>query len=152
MKKYLLVLTFALFVSCVSLAQNIGEKLPDTRGVTYTFDNGHKANVRIADHRLQIVFLDEKDLVEQPPYRRAIVRIDRLQANGDDMNLVLRADDSVPYLTHPRFIEPPLSFKIHVIFYADDEGNEGKVSFPTSFFRWGDDASGDAGTSSDTAQ
>jgi hypothetical protein len=141
MKKLFLVLLFAIFVSSATFAQKIGEKLPDERGALFPFETGHKANVRIGDHKLQIVFLDENNLVEEAPYKRAVVRIDRLQAGGDDLNLVLRAEDSIPYLSHPRFIEPPLTFRIHVIFYANDQGDEGKVSFPMTYFRWENAAS-----------
>ena len=135
MRRIISVLAFMLFVSSAAFAQNVGEKLPDDKGAFFTFDNGHKANVRIDDHRLQIVFIDDKDLVEQTPYKRAIVRIDRNKSN-DDTNLLMREDASVPYLTHPRFIDPPLSFRIHVIFYPDEESDDGKISFPTALFKW----------------
>jgi hypothetical protein len=146
MRKLLFVLALFLFGSATAFAQNVGEKLPDEKGVFFTFDNGHRANVRIADHKLQIVFLNEKNLVEQSPYKRAIVRVDRLHANDDDLVLAMNEDPSVPYLTHSRFIQPPLSFRIRVIFYPDAESDEGKVAFPITFFRWELDDSGDTGS------
>jgi hypothetical protein len=144
MKRIFSIIAVLIFATCAAFAQSVGEKLPDTRGVIFTFDNGHKANVRIADHKLQIVFLDSNDRIEQTPFKRAVVRVDRLHANDDDMNFVMREAPDVPYLTHPRFIQPPLSFRIHVIFYPDSDSDEGKISYPMTFFRWEDSDGGEA--------
>ena len=138
MKKLAFVLFSIFFATSASFAQTIGEKMPDAKGLVYELEDGQTLNLRIADHKLQLVFLDKDGLVEQTPFKRAVVRIDRIKANGGDLNFLMREDPSVPYMTHPRFIQPPLAFKVHILLYPDENDDEGKLSIPTRYFSWND--------------
>jgi hypothetical protein len=117
-------------------AQNVGEPLSDGKGLTLQCSDGNTVNVRIADHRIQLYFLDSGGLVEKCPYQKVIFRIDRPQKHSGDENLVLRPTDDVPYLTHPRFIEPPYTFQIHLSMYPSEDTDEGRVSLPQTMFHW----------------
>jgi hypothetical protein len=119
-----------------AFAQSIGEPLADGKGLTLQCPDGGSVNVRIADHRIQLYFLDSAGLVEKCPYQKVILRIDRPQVHNGDENLVLRPTDDVPYLTHPRFIEPPYIFQIHLAMYPAEDTDEGRVSLPQTMFRW----------------
>ena len=111
-------------------AQKVGEPLADNEGVAVQLDGSHSLNVRIVDHRMRVIFLDEKSLVERCPFQRVSIRVERTRAQGDDISLVMRPKPDVPYVEHARFIKPPYTFRIHIVLYPNEDSDEGKVSIP----------------------
>ena len=132
MKVFPLTFLALLFMSLIGHAQEVGDRLPDDKGVTFSYDqSGHTCNVRIGDdHRILVFFLDTEGKIEYCPFKKVIIRLENLPRN-DETQIVFHSGTDAPYLTCKRFIRPPNNFRLKVFLYPSDEGSAGRISVPT---------------------
>jgi hypothetical protein len=135
-KAFALFAALAVFVACGLSAQKVGEAWPDTRGLVVKFSDGHSMNLRMEENRLQMVFLDEKSLVEKPPFAKAIVRLDPRSKKEDETVLVLRPGETASALVNARILRPPHSWNIVILLYPEEDSDKGRITIASTPFMW----------------
>jgi hypothetical protein len=135
-------LAFALWLAFVGTLQalGVGDKLPDDKGLTLGYAEGKSVCLRMEDHHLQLFFIDGKGLLETCSFKRVIIRVDRTNANDDDLILSMHGADNPLWLENKRFIKPPYVFRVTIIMYPNENDDEGRILIPTTMFHWTDDA------------
>lgn len=73
-------------------------------------------NVRFVGNNVAVIFLNPDGLVTKPPEIVKLI-VDGKRPNDDDDAFVFRMemDDTQTYFFHPRFIRPPLRFRIRLV-------------------------------------
>lgn len=133
-----MVLFFLLALGSVINGQTIGQALSDNRGLMIDVQGRITLNVRLVDRRMQLVFIDGKGLVTECPFRRVIVHVQRMGMNTPEIHLTMRPVPGKGFLTHPRIIPPPDSYKVRILLYPREEDDAGRVALPQMPFIWQD--------------
>lgn len=119
-----------------AVAQTIGEKMPDQKGLTLEVQGRGMINMRLVDRRLQLVFMDLDGRVEQCPFSRVVVHIEHRGKNGDEMHLVLRPEAGKAALRHNRYIPPPNTYRVRIVLFPHEDSKEGMLVIPLQTFTW----------------
>ncbi|HNX05289.1 MAG TPA: hypothetical protein PKI32_07285 [Opitutales bacterium] len=137
MKKALAALLGVFLLAAGSLpAQNIGDAWTDRRGIVVQFAETHLLNLRIAENHLQMVFFDDKGLVEAPQFEKVIVRLDSRTRKGPDITCLLLPVGGSAAMESPRFVKPPYVYTAVILLYPKADSDEGRIVVPATVFRW----------------
>ncbi|MFA5257208.1 MAG: hypothetical protein WC360_03580 [Opitutales bacterium] len=118
--------------------QTIGQALPDNKGLMIDVQGEMTLNVRLVDRRLQLIFVDDKGLVTECPFSRVIVHLRRTGIDVPEMHLTMRPVSGLGFVTHPRIIPPPDSYKVRILLYPSEKDDAGRIFLPEMPFIWTD--------------
>jgi hypothetical protein len=136
MKVFYVALSLFLFFAGFAHAQKIGEPWTDRTGLYVHYSENANLLLRMEDHHFMMLFLDDAGKVTACPFKRAIVYVDKNGSKKNDMNLVLRPEPGAAFLSNPRFVKPPLSFRVRIILCPNEDGDEGNITIPMLQFNW----------------
>jgi hypothetical protein len=134
MRAFYVALSLVFFLCGFAQAQKVGDLWTDKTGMFVHYGDNANLLLRMEDHRFKMIFLDDSGKVTACPFRRVILRVDRVGRQKDDLNLVLTQEPGAACLVHPRFIKPPYVFRVRMLLYPELEGDAGMVSVPMTPF------------------
>lgn len=143
MKNAFAALLALLLLACAPLsAQKVGDAWTDRRGIVAQYNEKHFCNLRLEDHRLQMVFFTDEGIVEAPPFAKVIVHMDPRNRNKAEMTFVLKPSADGAAMESARALKPPYNYSAIIVLVPQEAGDDsedaggGKIVIPESAFHW----------------
>lgn len=131
MKKFNITIFLLMLISPI-FAGKVGEEL-EKRGVYKDLEDGIRLNIRVEENQFQAYFVDEQNIITEPPVKDIILDLDSSRGRQDNWHAILEPAQEGDFLTAARTIYPPFHFDMRVLLrYPDESQNQAYANWQFS--------------------